>query len=189
MSFPQPLQIDLPGGRTGYYNPYTGKYTTSRSYGLRMQRGFAAGQTQQAARGKPEREHIVRREREQERLVGPGITGDNFPLTFRMRYGFDYSYWQRLQRLYVREINRRASPGARIEPQSISDIIQLYRMGWRDPNRPDLANESWETWVEVHLAERLNAMQMYQEFNDARIGNYNFQSRSNIAPIEFWWYH
>src|SRR5579863_9340329 len=75
---PEPLEIILPTGQTGYLNPYKGTYTTSRSYALRMQRSFARGISQSEARG--------------HKAVG----------------GLSESQWRRLRRLYVNKINRMA---------------------------------------------------------------------------------
>lgn len=181
MTSPAPLEIDLPGGRRGYYNPYSGRYTTSRSYAQRMQRGFARGVSQQTARGQRPAEHIIRRERERER------GGVDFPFGFEQRYGFSYGYWQRLRRMGVSEINRRSAPGGRIEPLMVTQVIEAWRFGWRDQNRPELT--SWQMWVEVHIVERLAAQRMYQDENESGLGYYNFQLRSDVPPIEFWYYH
>jgi hypothetical protein len=87
----------------------------------------------------------------------------------------------------VSEINRRSAPGAQLQPYMIGQVKQLWDMGWRDENRPELT--SWQMWVEVHIVERLAAQRLYQDDNDPRLGAINFQLRSSVTPIEFWWYH
>lgn len=183
MTAPAPLVIDLPGGQQGYYNPYTGRYTTSKSYGLRMQRGYARGVSQQTARGKPASEHIIRKEREQAKEGG----GIDYPFNFERVYGFSYGYWQRLRRMGVSEINRRSAPGGRIVPIMVTQVIEAWRFGWRDINRPEIT--SWQMWVELHIVERLAAMRLYQDNNDSQLGSLNFRMRSDVPPIEFYWYH
>jgi hypothetical protein len=189
MTTPLPPEQQAPGGITTYLNPYTGKYTRSRSYALRMQRAYSRGLTQSEARGHRavggETETQRRRRQTRERT---GMTPwESFGIGFQQRYGFSYRYWRRLRRLYVDEINRRASPGAKILPSHVSDIIQLYDMGWTDPMRPEL--RTWEAWVEVHLGERLWSTILYQDEGQSAYGNFNFNSRNSVAPIEYWYYH
>lgn len=177
------------GGITTYLNPYTGKYTRSKSYAQRMQRNFARGLTQSEARGHApvagETETQRRRRQERERT---GLTPwEQFGIGFQNRYGFSYRYWRKLRRRYVDEINRRSSPGGRILPSHVSDIIQLYDMGWRDEVNPEL--NTWEAWVEVHLGDRLWSTILYQDEGNSALGAYAFSRRNSVAPIEYWYYH
>jgi hypothetical protein len=185
MTTPPVPEISLPGGRQGYYNPYSGRYTTNRAYALRMQRGYARGMTQATARGQRAGES----RRRYERVVGQtGQTPQQlFEFGFQQRYGFSYRYWRKLRRQYVDPINEVSSPGGEITPSMVTSVKSAWDAGWRDPNRPELT--TWEMWVEVHLAERLAATELYVDYGDTRLGAYNFQLRSSLPPIEFWYYH
>lgn len=186
MTQPNPPEIILPDGRTAYYNPYTSTYTTSRSYAMRMQRGFARGLAQFEARGQRANE---RRYREQYTQGRYGVTPEELyarnAQEFQNLYGFDYAYWNYLQREYLNEINRMTSEGGRIEPYMVQSVKLNWETGWRDPMRPEIT--SWQEWVELHLAERREAMYAYRE-GDKSVGAQNFQMRSSVPPIEFWWY-
>lgn len=198
MSAPQPPEIILPSGETAYLNPYRGTYTTSRSYALRMQRGYARGLRQSESRGKPVSpgglsESQLRRER------------------FEQQYGIPYRVWERLRRKYIIELNKRSWPGGpsrmntddmgnrndpRVFPSDIYAIRRLYDTGYRDPVTPV---ETWEQYAEVRLSQRLNALIMYQDYNDSDPGRADYNSRSGIwygaftaasaPPIELWYYH
>lgn len=180
-----PLSRQRRDGTTEYYNPYSGRYTRNRDYGLRMQRGYARGLSQHTARGQKPAESVRRRER----VVRE--TGQTpwqlYGIGFQQRYGFSYNYWRKLRKRYIAEINKRSSPGAQILPSHIQDIIQLYNMGWTDLNRPEL--RTWQEWVEVHLGERLWSTILYQDEGESAYGAFNFTFRNSVAPIEFWYYH
>jgi hypothetical protein len=185
---PEPLEIILPSGQTGYLNPYKGTYTTSRSYALRMQRAFARGVSQSEARG--------------HKAIG----------------GLTESQWRRLKRLYVNDINRMsweegpprmyAPGGVRKDPRifrhDVQAIVELFDQGYRDPGAPTINN--WLQYAEWRLAGRLSAMRAYQEDDDPQPGRAAFFGHSQIwpktgiwlqagfdfasaPPIEFWYYH
>lgn len=180
-----PLSRERRGGTTEYYNPYSGRYTTNRAYGLRMQRGYARGLSQHEARGQRGGESVRRRERVYRET---GQTPHQiYAFNFRQRYGFSYSYWRTLRKRYINEINRRSSPGGQMLPSHVTDIINLYNMGWRDDRRPEL--RTWEAWVEVHLGERLWSTILYQDDGETAYGSFNFTFRNSVAPIEYWYYH
>lgn len=189
MAQPLPPERTAPGGITTYLNPYTGKYTRSKSYARRMQGAFARGLTQSEARGHRavggETETQRRRRQTRERT---GLTPwESFGIGFQQRYGFSYTYWRKLRRRYVDEINRRASPGAAIKPSHITDVINLFNMGWFDSQRPEL--RSWEAWVEVHLGERLWSTILFQDERERAYGQFNFVRRNSVPPIEYYYYH
>jgi hypothetical protein len=172
MGQPLPPEIILPTGQAAYLNPYKGTYTTSRSYAMRMQRGFRLGRAQQQARrgGEPgQSESQVRAFR------------------FEQRYGFSYLYWRRLQRKWISEINSMSSPGGRITPEIVSmDLANLRSF-------PALTIFSWgagtaEQMLEQRLEEKLEDMISYRE-GDSEPGHYHFVVRNNYRPIELWWYH
>jgi hypothetical protein len=110
-----------------------------------------------------------------------------FGIGFQQRYGFSYSYWRRLRRLYINEINKRSSPGAHIKPSHVSSVIQVFEIQGGDPFRPEL--RTWEAWTEVHLGNRMWATILYQDEGDNSYGAFNFALRSSVFPIEFWYYH
>lgn len=190
MGTPLPPSIITPEGRAAYLNPYKGTYTTSRSYALRMQRGYARGISQAEARG-------------------------HTPFL-----GLTEAQWRRLKRLYVDEINQRSWPQApssrmnidiagnrkdpRIFKSDVMYIVDLFQGGYRDPAVPSISD--WLTYTEWRLSERLNAIIQYQEFGDLTAGREDFYSRSTVwpqgglwiqgglristgPPIEFWYYH
>jgi len=187
MPTPLPPEIILPGPgqRRGYLNPYTGTYSTSRSYAMRMQRGYARGLPQYEARGKPRFESQIRLRRSVEQ------TGETpwqrFNAGFEQRYGFSYSYWRSLRRRWINEINSRTSTGGQVIPSHISSVLSAWNTGWRDPNRPEFT--TWQDWMENRLAERLNDIIEYQDLGDKSSGFQNWQFRSNVPPIELYWYH
>ena len=183
----QPAQIIHPNGQTVLYlNPYTGTYTASRSYGLRMQRGYSRGLPQFEARGKPSGESRIRREQAAERGTTPW---ELFKSSFERRYGFSYSYWRSLRRRWVDEINRLTSKDGfgHIEPVHIQQVIQLFATGWRDRQFPEL--DTWQAWVENSLDLRLENMIAYQEYGEINPGRQRWLSRSSNPPIEFYYYH
>jgi hypothetical protein len=110
-----------------------------------------------------------------------------FGIGFQQRYGFSYSYWRRLRRLYINEINKRSSPSAHIKPSHVSSVIQVFEIQGGDPFRPEL--RTWEAWTEVHLGNRMWAIILYQDEGDNSYGAFNFALRSSVFPIEFWYYH
>jgi hypothetical protein len=189
----QPLEIFLPGpgNRKAYYNPYTNTYTTSRSYALRMQRGYIRGIHQQEARGKPVNEYQRRVQREQE-LYGQK-PWERFQIGFERRYGFSYRYWRQLRRRWVNDINDRTSTGGEISPSTVSRVKDAFDRGWRDPARPEFS--TWQDWLENRLDERLNDMIEYQDSGDktsgsANYGQYrNYQLQGEGIPPELYWYH
>lgn len=197
MATPQPPEIFLPSGERAYLNPYRGTYTTSRSYALRMQRNYARGISQGEARGHQTAggpsESVLRRQR------------------FEQEYGIPYHVWERFRRKYIKEINDRSWRGGpstmqlnefgnRADPRIfLSDILairELYDRGYRDPVTPV---DTWEQYAEVRLSQRLNALIMYQDYNDADPGRADYNNRSGIwygtfsaasaPPIELWYYH
>jgi len=147
-------------GVTSYYNPYTGKYTTSRAYALRMQRGYQAGLPRQKARGQRPGEAARRRERETRET---GITPRERGLLYRV------------------------GKAGRIRPWMVGDVRREWERGWRDFRRPELL--TWQAWVEVHLGERLWATILYQDENENAYGAFNFAMRSAVPDVAFWYYH
>lgn len=190
----QPLQIVHPNGETILYlNPYTGTYTASKSYGLRMQRGYRRGLPQYEARGKPAGEAAIRRQQIQEQY---GQTPwQRFTQSFERRYGFSYSYWRYLRRNWVDEINSLTSKDGfgHITPTTVSQIIQMWNAGIHDPYHPEF--ESWQAWVENRLETRLDDTVAYQEFRDKEPGRISWGQRNWLTmtgtgpPIEFYYYH
>lgn len=181
----QPLEIILPatatrGPRPAFLNPYTGKYTTSRSYALRMQSGFRRGLTQnQARRGiqSVARESETARRRRLSLSAYGQTPWQRFNLSFEQRYGFSYSWWRYLWRKYIREINEMASPDGQITPFH----IQQQRANMEITGHDD-------AWLEARLGEKLHDMKEYRAGNPED-GRYNFIHRDGMEPIEFWWYH
>jgi hypothetical protein len=155
-----------------------------------MQRAYNRGLSQSEARGHRRSpaglsESQRRRQRTLERT---GQTpSELFGFGFQQRYGFSYNYWRRLRRLYINELNERRSPGARMKPSHVFDIIQMYRLQGGDLMRPEL--RTWESWVEVHLGEALWATILYQDEHDSLYGSFNWSRRSAVPPIEYWFYH
>lgn len=184
----QPLQIIHPNGKTILYlNPYSGTYTASRSYGLRMQRGYARGLPQYEARGKRANEARIQRERIQEQY---GQTPwERFNQSFERRYGFSYSYWRYLRRKWIDEINKKTSKDGfgHIKPIQVAQMIQLFQTGWRDKAFPEFTD--WKPWTENALDLRLENMLAYQEDGDPLPGRGRFFARSSNPPIEFYYYH
>jgi len=175
-------------GVTSYYNPYTGKYTTSRAYALRMQRGYQAGLPRQKARGQRPGEAARRREREtRETGITPRERGLLYRARFEQENGFSYAYWQRLHRLFLTDLNKRVGKAGRIRPWMVGDVRREWERGWRDFRRPELL--TWQAWVEVHLGERLWATILYQDENENAYGAFNFAMRSAVPDVAFWYYH
>lgn len=196
-----PLEIISPEGAPRYLNPYTLRYTASKSYAERMQRGYARGLSQQESRGKR-----AGREYEQRKSA------------FEARYGFTPQYWDYLRRNWINEINRRAWRNApsqsmqfvngqradpRIFPSDITQIKTLYDSGYRDPVYPNAG--TWMAWAEERLYERLQAILDYQVNTDKSTGRDAYYARAqtwlpggmftgalaaaSAPPIELWWYH
>lgn len=207
-----PSEIITPSGQPAYLNPYTGTYSTSRSYAMRMQRGYRRGVTQQIARGKRAGEARTRAQRTFERY---GITEtERFGLGFERRYGFSYKDWRRWRRLWISEINRRTWPQARsyrmqvdelgqrkdprIFPEDVAAVKTLYDQGYTEIGRS--SPPTWQQWVETRLAERLAATIAFQDLHDRAMGQVMYNSRSQTwasqvfiystgPPIEWWFYH
>ena len=193
-----PLEIISPEGTPLFLNPYSGTYSASRSYALRMQRNYARGITQAEARG--------------HRPTDEGLTESQVRrVRFQERHGISYNDWARFYRRYVREINRRSFPTApgpamvidngvrrdpRIFPEDIAAVRDLYNNGFRDPvYNPG----SWEEWTDQRLAERLGALVDFQDSADSAAGSQQFWGRTSAwigtmgiaaaPPVEFWYYH
>lgn len=158
-----------------YLNPYTREYTASRSYGLRMQRGYAAGLPQNIAR-----------------LSGPGGTPPTVSESERRRerfiekYGYDQNVWRRLYRRYIKEIHE-------LDPS-----VSLDR--WRQIVKEVLSNTQitgyGADWLEVRLARKLNDMLKYRHREEAIVfiptdefSYYEDEDARSQTPIELWWYH
>lgn len=172
MGTPPPPQITV-YGRPAYLNPYTGGYSPSRSYALRMQRGYARGLTQtQARRGVTlpagYSESQVRRER--------GYSGEIQRQRFEQRYpGITYNEYRSYQRRYGSDIvNTR--PGG-ISPQLIVQAKQQEASGILPPG-----------WVENRLQERREATDNYRDGIE-ETGIQDFDQRISFTPIEWWYYH
>lgn len=174
MSSPQPPVIYPAPGEHGpvlYLNPYSGTYTSSKSYGLRMQRGFAQGVPQVVAR----------------RGTMPGGVSESEQrrLRFLERWGFEERLWRRWQRLYVNEINGMASPSAQITRSHIQQVLA---------NTP--VTGLGVEWVEQRLREKLADMHDFRNHRrqrgPSRSGYQHFWQEAGermVTPIEFWWYH
>jgi hypothetical protein len=168
-----PPSIILPTGQPAYLNPYRGTYTTSRSYALRMQRGYSRGLSRQTARGHQPpgelTEYAVRRQK------------------FEQQYGFSYSRYRRWQRLYLREINANSSPEAQITPAVLAQDVQIMRQTYGTGIVPGIIIPP-ENRTEERLAAKLYDMQEYQEGNPLP-GRNDFYTREMQRPIEMYWYH
>lgn len=186
---PDPWTRATRSGAPEYYNPYSGKWSRNRGYTQRLQRGYRRGLSQSEARGHAATAAGTESQRRRQRtLERTGMTPtEAFGIGFRQRYGFSYSYWRRLRRLYINEINKRSSPSGQIKPSHISDVIQMFRLVGGDMYRPEL--RTWEAWTEVHLGERMWALILYQEEGDTAYGAFNFSRRNNLYPIVFYYYH
>jgi hypothetical protein len=179
MSTPNPAPVLYPAqgtqGPVLYLNPYTGRYTASRSYGLRMQRGYAAGLPQVVARrGTPSVPGLSEYQLRQQR--------------FLQRYGFEQQVWRRLYDKYIGKINAMASPAAQITPMIISQVLQ---------NTP--VTGLGIDWLENRLAQKLEDMQEWRadgkpaKNTNPNLGGYvhywQEESARMFTPIELWWYH
>jgi hypothetical protein len=175
---PAPVLYPAQGtkGPVLYLNPYSGTYTPSRTYGLRMQRGYAAGLPQTVARRgiSP---------------AAPGVTESELRRQrFLQRYGFEERVWRNLYRRYIRNINAMASPGAQITPQIVQQVLV---------NTP--VTGLGVDWLENRLAEKLADMREWREMGKPAkntrpdSGGYQHYWQENserlITPIELWWYH
>jgi hypothetical protein len=154
-----------------------------------MQRGYLRGFGQSEARGYRVRGGETETQRRRRiTLEETGVTPSQlYAINFEATYGFKYSYWRKLRRLYLAELDARVSPGARITPPRVAAVKQAWDVGWRDETRPEL--NSWEEWVEQKTSERLDDTIAFQDLNDRRLGSAHFQMRSYVPPIEFWYYH
>lgn len=193
MTIPQPpggpRSRIVSDGVTQYLNPYTGLWSSNQAYVARMQRAYNRGLSQSEARGHRRTaagsESQRRRQRIREQF---GMTPTElFGIGFQQRYGYSYNYWRKLQRNGLRELNSLRSPDVRITKSHVTDVIQMYRLVGGDFNRPEL--RTWEAWVEVHIGEALTATELYQEESDNRLGAYYWSFRTELAPVEFWFYH
>jgi hypothetical protein len=179
MTTPLPAEITLPTGQTAWLNPYRGTYTTSRGYALRMQRNYDRGLSQSSARG-----HAPSPQ---------GFTEYQLrTMRFQRIYGFSYSFWRRMERRYIREINRTRTatpgvPGAAITPDVLAQDMGIVRQFYGTGPVPGIIIPP-ENIVEERLAELLYAMREYRHGNKIP-GSQDFQSRDNIRPIEMYWYH
>jgi hypothetical protein len=183
MTQPLPSERILPNGRTGYLNPYTGRYSASRSYAQRMQRNYARGMTQSEARG--HRPNILTGETESQRrrrltLQNTGMTPSQYyQYNWQQRYPLmPLSWWRRMSPL-IQEINRRTSPGLEITPEVVySQIV----------NAPITGHDL--SWVENRLAFRLAAIQEYQDYGSNNTGYQLYvENQLDTNPPEWWYYH
>lgn len=183
-------------GRTYYLNPYSGQYITNKTYARRLQRGFARGLTRTAARRNIRAEPGYSESRE--RAARAQERGNLSPYQvflggFERRYGFSYREWRRWYRLYVREINQRAWPTAssprmqsdengrkdpRLFPQDITYVKNLYDQGLRPSSASSPA--TWQEWVEINLAARLDVMIEKQDNNNPDPAKQRWNSRDEI---------
>lgn len=177
-----PSEIILPNGKTGYLNPYTGKYSSSRSYAMRMQRNYSRGLSQSAARGHAPSgglsESQMRAQREALKYGDQLKPWQRFALTFKQRYGFEYRYWRKLKRLYIDAINSMSSPDMQITPVWIQQALV---------NAPLTGHD--ESWIEARLAEKLYDMDRYRNAHDPIPGRMHFMRRDSMEPVEWWYYH
>lgn len=176
---PQPPVLYPAQGTKGpvlYLNPYQGTYTRDRAYGLRMQRGHAAGLPQAVAR-----------------RSGPAGTTPFVPESevrkqrFLERWGFEERVWRRLWRKYIREINEMASPAGQITKAIVRQVLM---------NTPSTGLGA--DWLENRLAEKLEDMKEYRSLerrahqNPDTSGYDHYFSEADergMTPIELWWYH
>lgn len=179
MTGPLPPEIILPSGKPAYLNPYTGKYSASRSYALRMQRNYSRGLSQSEARGHRAKGGVNESQlRAQREMLQYGMKPwQRFAITFQQRYGFSYRYWRRLKRLYIDSINSMSSPGQQVTPVWIQQELI---------NEPLTGHN--EDWIEARLGEKEYDMFRYR-LHDAEPGRVHFDQRDNLAPIEWWYYH
>lgn len=153
-------------GQEWWYNPYTNKWTRSKAYAKRMQSAYERGQTQQEARGS----HV--------RSPGGRRTYAETKRIFEERHGISYTFWRRMQRGPLKELNKRSAPGGRITPEMIH--YELYNA---DYTGHDYA------WVEARIRDRLRATRAYQDDNDPDVGHTMFVARDSTSSIEWWFYH
>lgn len=197
MGQPLPSEIILPTGRPAYLNPYSGTYSESRSYAMRMQRNFARGISQSEARG--------------HQAVGGVTESQRRSLRFEELHGIPRRVWDRLYRRHIREINKRtwaAAPGPRMNapggvrndprifPSDIAAIKALYDTGYRDPVS---GAATWEQYAEERLSQRKMAMRDYQDNHEPASGRAQFDNRTSTwvgmigmaapPPVELWYYH
>lgn len=187
-----PFEIILPTGETGYLNPYSRTYTTKRDYGLRMQRNYARGIRQAEARGhKPSILGETESQRRRRLAIEQGTTPYQQRLTtWALRYpGMSYSWYQRIYRMYIAEINYRSSPDTRIGPSTV--YAQLANSGSPNlppPQQPPTGHT--EEWVENQLLWRLKAMQDFQDEGDNEVGHALYVNiQLDPVPPEWWYYH
>jgi len=179
MTGPNPPEIILPDGRTGYLNPYSGKYVTNRAYAMRMRRNYSRGLSQSSARGHAPRqgmsEYQLRVQRDQ--LLYQQTPWQRFTQNFEQRWGFSYSWWQRLRRLYINKINALNSEST---PPITEVWIQQELLNNRESHGPE--------WIEARLGEKLYDMEQYRD-GDPLPGRANWRTKDYLSPEEWWWYH
>jgi hypothetical protein len=185
MTSPLPPEIILPGNRPAYINPYTGTYTTNRSYAMRMQRGYARGLPQYEARGQRPGESARRRERYvQQYGQTPWQRYSGIGGTFEQRYpniaaNGGYTWYRSLRRRWLTEIDARTDRGERaITPVAIEQELANASLTGHD-----------KAWIEDRLAGMLEAIRNYQDDGDNEPGYTMFHQRDFMAPVEWWWYH
>lgn len=179
MSQALPPEIILPTGQPAYLNPYRGTYITNRAYALRLQRGFARGMSRQSARGHVSptglTEYALRAQR------------------FQERYGFSYSWWRRIQRRYIRpvtdlgQVPKDSWPTAGNWLDIVAVDYQVVKQWYGTGPVPGIIIPP-ENLVEERLVLKLQGMLEYRN-GDRRSGYAEWRARSNIRPIEMYWYH
>jgi hypothetical protein len=155
---------------------------------MRMQRGYRRGVPQYEARGKTASEYQTRIIREQQ--VYGQKPWERFQIGFEQRYGFSYKYWRQLKRRWVDDINQRArhqNTKDIITPGTIASVKSAFDAGWRDNYRPEFNN--WQDWVENRLDENLRVRIESEEAGDDEPAKAEFRTRSEVMPVELYWYH
>lgn len=200
-----PWEIITPSGRRAYLNPSKGTYSiTSASYARRIRRGYEHGVSVSVARGHavPVSGQFAGMNESQRRRANAVETGDELTpwqrvtFAFERRWGFSYSYWRRLKRLWVDDINSYIkNVYDKITPAWISEELsnrELYQAA---------GFTSGEPWIEQRLAEKLADIQEWQERKATRQldakgrsgpgsdGWMHWHTRDNFRPVEWWYYH
>jgi hypothetical protein len=174
-----PPEIILPGGQPAYLNPYRGTYTTSRSYALRMQSGYARGMSRQSARGHVSptgvTEYALRAQR------------------FQQKYGYSLSWWRKVQRKYIQPIEDMGQVPGNDWPTAgnwrdiIAEDYRIVTLWYGTGPVPGIIIPP-ENIVEERLMIKIESMVEYRE-GDRSTGRGEFYARSFIRPIEMYWYH
>lgn len=186
-----PFEIILPTGETGYLNPYSRTYTTKRDYARRMQRNYARGISQAEARGhRPSRLTGETESQRRRRLATEqGTTPYQLRIiNWNLRYpGMSYSWYQRMYRKYISEINYRST--AVVTPSVV--YAQLATSGSPNlppPGQPPTGHD--EEWVENQLLWRLASMQQFQDEGENELGHALYVNiQLDPVPPEWWYYH